>query len=246
MFLFILFEELKIDIYTKQLTRLMLLFEYFKPEMEFNNDVKKHLEQFPYLHYSVREIEGVLYVSFGGDVSFKYIKGVIAPFTIEQVQEKPLKVKITGKKTISDFEQFKGKTIIGNTEKIDIPSLKLESVLCKVDSGATTSSIDVSYLHIDKKNNKVTFTPLRPKHEGYVDKKFTAPIAEEVRVQSSNGTSEYRVMIKLNIVIKGKKLETFFSLADRKELDYPILIGKDILSNNFLIDTSIVNERKAE
>jgi hypothetical protein len=223
---------------------MIALFEEFKPELEFNNDLKKHLEQFPYLKYSIREVDGEVFLTFSKDASFKYVKGIITPYTIEQIQESPLKVKITGKKNISDFEEFKGKIIIGNIEKIDIPSLKLSGVLCKADSGATTSSIDASFIKISQDKKSVTFTPLRPKHQGFVNKKYTAPIAEMVEVQSSNGDSEQRIMIKVNIIIKGKKLETYFSLADRKELEYPILLGKDIISGNFLIDVSLINDDK--
>jgi hypothetical protein len=223
---------------------MIALFEEFKPEMEFNNELKKHLEQFPYLKYSIREEGGELFLTFSKDASFKYVKGIIAPYTIEQIQETPLKIKITGKKNISDFEEFKGKTIIGNVEKIDIPSLKLSGILCKCDSGATSSSMDVSFIEISDDKKTVTFTPLRPKHEGYINKKYTAPIAEMVEVQSSNGSTERRIMIKVNITIKGKKLETYFSLADRKELEFPILLGKDIISGNFLIDVSLINDDK--
>jgi hypothetical protein len=219
----------------------MILFENFKPELENNNDIKKHLEQFPYLRYSIKEVDGSIFLTFGADTSLKYVTGIIAPYTIELVEKEPLKVKVTGKKRIADFEEFKGKLIIGNIEKIDIPSLRLNGILCKVDSGASVSSIDVSFIKISADKKIVTFTPLRPKHTGYVDKKYTAPISEIVDVMSSNGSSEKRVLIKASIVIKGKKLESFFSLADRKELEYPILLGKDIISGNFLIDVSDIS-----
>jgi len=61
----------------------------------------------------------------------------------------------------------------------------------------------------------------------------------EIKVQSSNGDEEARPLIKMDIEIKGKVMESYFSLADRKELEFPVLIGKDVLSGKFLINPGI-------
>jgi hypothetical protein len=220
---------------------MILLYEYYNQNLEFHNEVKELLAQYPYLRYSIQDKDETLCLTFSGDVTFKYIKGILAPYTLEEVQAKPLKVNVTGKRQIADYEEFKGKAVIGTVENIEITTFGLEGVSAKIDTGATTSSMHVSNLEIDKKRNMVSFTPLDKSHKGFVNKRFRVPIVAQVRVQSSNGTSQMRALIKVDIIIKGKRLETYFSLSDRKDMQYPVLIGKDVLSSNFIIDTGISN-----
>ncbi len=219
---------------------MILLFEEYNPLMDLNNDVKDHLSQFPYLSYTIKDEDNGIVLTFNKDVSLKYVKGILDPFKIEVKNEFPVKIKVISKKLVDSFEEFNGKLIIGPTEKIDIPTLNLKGISVKIDSGATCSSMGVSWLHVDKKNKKVSFLPLDKTYPQYVNKKFTLPLIEEVSVQNSSGKQELRPLIKLDIIIKGKTYETFFSLASRRELEFPILIGRDALSGRFLIDISTI------
>ena len=59
------------------------------------------------------------------------------------------------------------------------------------------------------------------------------------QVRSSNGQIENRPVVALNIAIAGAKLEKVeFTLRDRREMNYPILIGRDVITGRFLIDCS--------
>lgn len=216
-------------------------FEGYAPNLELNNEVKEHLSQFPYLGYSIKELEDGLEINFGKNISVKYIQGLLDPYKIEVLKESPVIFKLTGKKKVVNFQDFKGKTIIGNIEDIDLVDLKLEGVPAKIDTGATTSSLHCEYIKKDLEKNKVTFIPLDKRFDAYNGKQVTLPLDASIRVQSSNGHDEVRPMVKMDIKIKGKLVETYFTLTDRKELEYPILIGKDILSGNFIVDASQIN-----
>lgn len=219
---------------------MILLFEEYSPLMDLNNEVKDHLSQFPYLSYTFKEEDGGIILTFNKDVSLKYAKGLLDPFKIEVKNEFPVKFKIISKKLVDTFEEFKGKMIIGSTEKIDIPTLGFKSLDSKIDSGATCSSLHCSWIHVDRKNKKVSFVPLDKSYSQFNSKKFTLPLTEEVKVQNSGGDEESRPLVKVDIVIKGKTFETFFSLTNREELEYPILIGRDVISGNFLIDVGSI------
>lgn len=216
-------------------------FEGYSPNLELNNEIKHHLSQFPYLGYSIKDLEDGLEINFGKNIGSKYIQGLLDPYNIETIGESPLVIKLTGKKNLDNFKEFKGKTIIGNIENIDLVDLKLKDVPAKVDTGATTSSLHCEYIKKDEKKKKVTFIPLDDRFEAYNGKQITLPLDASIRVQSSNGEDEVRPMVKMDIELKGKLVETYFTLTDRKELEYPILIGKDILSGNFIVDASQIN-----
>lgn len=216
----------------------ILLFEHFNQSLELKNDLVNHLSQFPYLSYSLKYQNKSLIITFNKDVDLKYALGILDSFETDIIEKEPVKILIKDKKEISNTQEFEGKPILQNIEKVNFPELKISGVEAKMDSGATTSSIGVSDLKINRNTNKVSFIPLSKKFEGYHGKTVIMDLHSEISVQSSNGSETSRPLIKTDIVIKGKTYETFISLSDRDSLDYPVLIGKDILVN-FLIQAGI-------
>lgn len=217
----------------------ILLFEYFSQNLELKNDLTNHLSQFPYLSYTIKNDNANVIITFNKDVNTSYGLGILDPFEKETLQKFPLSVKITGMKDVDTKQEFQGKTIIQNIEKVDFPDLRIKGLESKIDSGATTSSLHCSKIKVNRQTRKVSFVPLDDSYEQYTGQMITMPIHSEIKVQSSNGQEQSRPLIKTDMIIKGKRVETFISLADREELDYPVLIGKDILSGRFLIQAGL-------
>ncbi len=108
----------------------------------------------------------------------------------------------------------KKREILGLIEEINILGNKKKKINAKIDSGATTSSIDI----------------------GLAAELRLGPLVMTNKVTSSHGSSR-RVCIKFPIKIKGKIIESLFTLADRHGLKYPVLIGVNTLKKGkFLID----------
>jgi len=109
--------------------------------------------------------------------------------------------------------------VIGLTERIMVksPNGKIhKKALARVDTGATKSSIDTAF----------------------AASLFLGPIIDSALVKSASGSS-VRPVISAKIVLRGKEIESKFTLADRKHMAYKVLIGQNILKdNNFLIDPS--------
>lgn len=126
---------------------------------------------------------------------------------------------------------------VGSDEKIDIVSIGVNSVLAKVDTGADTSSIWVSQVQETGEGLQIVFFgPSSPLYSGKV---FTiAKDYKVTRVANSFGAKESRYKIKLLIKIKGKSVRTNFTLSDRSSKPYPILLGRSLLSDNFVVDVS--------
>ena len=103
-------------------------------------------------------------------------------------------------------------TIIGLIEKVKING---KEVLAKIDTGADRSSLDKKLAKNLGLNN----------------------IIKTMRIKSSHGRS-VRPVIEADLELKGRTFKARFNLADRSHMKYPILIGKKILRQGFLIDPS--------
>lgn len=87
-------------------------------------------------------------------------------------------------------------------------------IKARIDTGATQSSIDLNLAKELGYN----------KHIG------------QVNVVSANGIKT-RPLVEISYELSGKKIKSMFTLADRKNLNYSILIGRNDLEG-FLIDPS--------
>jgi len=66
------------------------------------------------------------------------------------------------------------------------------------------------------------------------------PIISSVKVRNAGALAGYsrRPVAKATIVVKGKTIHTGVNIEDREGMSYSVLIGRDIIHNNFLIDVS--------
>jgi hypothetical protein len=130
------------------------------------------------------------------------------------------------------------KKIIGRAEKVNLPSLGLSKIPAKIDTGADASSIWCSRIKVTGDNLQCVF--FGKESEFYTGDKllFNMRDVELTRVANSFGHRELRYKIKLPVEIKGRKINATFTLTDRSTKLYPILIGRSLLKNKFLVDVS--------
>jgi len=135
------------------------------------------------------------------------------------------------------------KITIGRNDKADFPELSLSDIDVKIDSGAYTSSIHCSNIKeiTLNKESLIQFTLLDPEHPFYNNKEFTSKNYTSKIVKSSNGISETRFMIHTEIIIFNKKFPIYLTLSERKEMKFPILLGRKFLNKKFVIDTAKKN-----
>ena len=135
---------------------------------------------------------------------------------------------------------MKQKIVIGRNDKIDLPKLHLYDLDAKVDTGAFTSAIHYHKAEVIEKDGKrvLHFTLLDPSHPDYNGKSFYFENFEEREIKNSFGDSERRYIISTIIHIFGRDFETEFSLSNRGNLKFPILLGRKLLKKGFLVDVS--------
>lgn len=128
--------------------------------------------------------------------------------------------------------------IIGRSEEVDIVDTAL-SIPAKIDTGAFRSSIHAKNIKVVEKDglNVLTFKILGHPCAA-ISRDLEATEFEIVNIRSSNGAEESRYAVKLKIKLGSKIYKTSFSLADRSNNLFPILIGREALKNRFMIDVS--------
>jgi hypothetical protein len=138
---------------------------------------------------------------------------------------------------------FKPKKTIGRREMIDLPELQLLRFEAKIDTGAYTSAIHCSDIAFVEENGvqKITFHIPPPNNQGISANIFKTEHFRLKKVRSSFGQTEMRYLIRTTIRVAKRRIRAEFSLSDRTEMRYPVLIGRKLLKNRFLVDVSLVH-----
>jgi hypothetical protein len=125
--------------------------------------------------------------------------------------------------------------IVGWRELVDLPSLGLGAIPAKIDTGARTSSLHGRAIESFARDGTtmVRFA---------VDWDDREHICEAVQVDmrgitSSNGETQLRYVIKTPLVIGDVKFRAEISLADRSDMQFPMLIGRTALRRRFVVDS---------
>ncbi len=134
----------------------------------------------------------------------------------------------------------KEKVLIGRVEYLDFPSLNLNRIAAKIDTGAYSTALHCHKMWIKEIDGKAIlhFDILDPEHPEYQEQIFTSNDFKKKKVKSSNGRKENRYVIRTKITLAGKTYLTDVSLTDRHKMKYPVLVGRKLLQNGYVIDVS--------
>ncbi len=127
---------------------------------------------------------------------------------------------------------------------VDFPELELFEIEAKVDTGAFTSSLHCDHIReVDLPNGQraVHFELIHENHPAYNHKAFQFTDFDLRTVKSSFGDVQERYVIRTKVIIHGQEIETEFSLSDRSDLKYPVLLGRTLLRKRFIVDVSKKN-----
>jgi hypothetical protein len=115
----------------------------------------------------------------------------------------------------------------------------LKNIHAKIDTGAYTSSLHCSRAQIV--DGKLEFVLLDEEHPEFTGMKFTFDKFEVRNIKNSFGEVERRFVIVTSLKIFDEEIITEFSLSNRGSLKFPILIGRKIVRDRFLIDVKQKN-----
>ena len=130
------------------------------------------------------------------------------------------------------------KLIVGAVEKVLITPPG-EILSARIDTGAVTSSLDASDVETFERNGHdwVRFTIINPKN----NKEFTLErriVRKAKIIQAVTEDVEKRSVVELEVTIGKTTQRAEFTLSDRKHMEYPVLIGRNILMDIMVVDVS--------
>jgi hypothetical protein len=127
---------------------------------------------------------------------------------------------------------------IGWCEMVDVPSLGLSQVHAKMDTGAATSSIHATRIKPILRDGKpfVEFW-FRP-NAGEKPKRYEAPVIDRRMVRSSNGLRQDRYVISAQFCFGKLCWNGQLTLANRRSMAFPLLIGRRALGRGFLVNSA--------
>ncbi|MBL7871539.1 MAG: ATP-dependent zinc protease [Cyclobacteriaceae bacterium] len=125
---------------------------------------------------------------------------------------------------------------LGRSDRVDLPGLGLTSIHAKIDTGAYSCSLHCSRAEII--DGKLEFVLLDEEHPEFTGMKFVFSTFERREIKNSFGEAEMRFVIKTSIKIYDHLIKAEFSLSNRGNLKFPVLLGRKILRKRFLIDVT--------
>jgi hypothetical protein len=125
--------------------------------------------------------------------------------------------------------------VVGWRELVSLPELGLASIPAKIDTGARTSSLHGQVLE-DFVRDGERFVRFAVDWDG--TRHFCEAVHVDVRgITSSNGDQQTRFVIKSPLTIGNLTFRAEISLADRSQMQFPMLIGRTALRRRMVVDS---------
>jgi hypothetical protein len=134
-------------------------------------------------------------------------------------------------------QRTSNKVEIGWCEMVDIPSLGLSQVHAKMDTGAATSSIHASRVKPIMRDGKAWVEFWFRLNAGEKPRRYEALVIDRRAVRSSNGEKQDRYVIAAQFCFGKLCWNGQLTLANRRSMAFPLLIGRRALRRGFLVNS---------
>lgn len=126
--------------------------------------------------------------------------------------------------------------VVGWVEKVSIHPGNLV-LKAKIDSGAKTTSLHCECISIAERDGKkwVSFTVTNDKGEQI---RLEREVQRIAKIKRHFGESQERAVITMGVCLANVYKEVEVNIVDRSGLNYAMLIGRNFLAGDFLIDSS--------
>ena len=134
------------------------------------------------------------------------------------------------------------KITLGHIETVDIPTLGIEGIVAKVDTGAFSGALHCTNIHLSADGSTLSFDPMGDKNLRTKTTDFT-----KLMVRSASGHTSERFRIPVDITIRGVLYAATIGLTDRSDMDREMLLGRRFLrEHNMTVDVTINGEHDNE
>ena len=128
----------------------------------------------------------------------------------------------------SDVLHAREKIVVGEVEDVILLPWGIK-LAARIDTGAALSSLDARELKVEDGFAKFKLG------KQYGGMQLRLPIIDWLDIRSSE-TSERRPIVEVELCIGSKRVRTRVNLNDRSKVRYPLLIGRNTLKENFVVD----------
>lgn len=123
------------------------------------------------------------------------------------------------------------KRVIGQTARVGIEEVSMEFI-ARVDTGAASTSLHAESVQVE--DGMVDFIAVS--RDG-LRVPMSMPVVKTGTVRNSGGRKE-RVYVEMTLNHEGRSKQVWVNLNDRSGLTYPLLLGRDWLKDEYMVDVS--------
>lgn len=129
-------------------------------------------------------------------------------------------------------------TTLGWREWVSLPELGVDDIKAKIDTGARTSALHAFHAKpfVKDGQQRIRFGVHPVQRHRHPDILCEAPLIGERIVISSNGQHELRFVITTKLRIGAYSWTIEMTLADRDQMGFRMLLGRQALAGRFLVD----------
>lgn len=133
----------------------------------------------------------------------------------------------------------KERVVVGWREWLALPDLHVPKIKAKVDTGARTSALHAEEIRYVRKRSVtyVEFVVTTERDGASVRTVALAPLIEERRVRSSNGTAELRPVIETRVRLGEREWVIEVTLTRRDMMGFPMLLGRQAVKGHAVVDS---------
>lgn len=132
----------------------------------------------------------------------------------------------------------RARAVIGWREWAGLPDLGIGRIKAKIDTGAKISALHAVRVRAFERGGAVyvafVLHPMQRARRPEIE--CLARVVDRRRIRSSNGETESRYIILTALQLGGDAFPIELSLANRDEMGFRLLLGRDALKNRYVID----------
>ncbi len=108
----------------------------------------------------------------------------------------------------------------------------------KIDTGADVASIDAENIRlVTRDGKKIVMFTIRQRGTGE-EHQYELPLKRKIAIVRHGRKPQSRYVVMMTVRIGGMTLTREFSLANRKNFEYQVLIGRNIIAGSAAVDPS--------
>jgi hypothetical protein len=141
------------------------------------------------------------------------------------------------------------KHMIGRAEYVSFPEIDVIDIPARIDTGAKTSALWATGIR-QEDNGELSFFLFDKTSPHHRPVRHSVREYDRIVVKSTIGEAEERYKVRLLMKLDGRVIRASFTLANRSQQVYPVLIGRNVLKGKFVVDVELgeprLEKQKAE